>query len=143
MNYKFLILFLTLIAFSCGKQGNSEVDQDKIAGYWEIKTVQFQDGTEKNFDVNLVVDHIEVEGDKGFRIKMEPQLDGSFITNAVAEDFTLREENDSLHMFYKTPYAEWKETVLEANEETLKVINHEKRIFIYSRYENHPFDLDE
>ncbi len=37
-------------------------------------------------------------------------------------------------MYYKTSYAEWKETVLEASEKHLKVRNENKDVYLYKRY---------
>lgn len=99
------------------------------------------DGEKKEFNINLVVDYIEINGDKGTRTKVSPKFDGSFTTNGVAENFTLKIEEDSLRMYYKTPFDEWKETVIEAKDSTLTVKNRDNKIYIYSKFKK--FDFEE
>lgn len=137
MNLRIISLAIAFVTLSCGNnKQQSVIDKENLSGYWEINSVMLPDGTEKHFDTNLIVDYLEVVGDFGSRMKVSPQLDGSFQTNGVIEDFEIKFENDSLNMYYKTPYAKWKETVLEADGEVLKVINHEKNIYSYTRYSN-------
>lgn len=137
MNLRIIFLAIAFVTLSCGNnKQQSVIDKENLSGYWEINSVMLPDGTEKHFDTNLIVDYLEVVGDFGSRMKVSPQLDGSFQTNGVIEDFEIKFENDSLNMYYKTPYAKWKETVLEADGEVLKVINHEKNIYSYTRYSN-------
>lgn len=137
MNLRIIFLAIAFVTLSCGNnKQQSVIDKENLSGYWEINSVVLPDGTEKHFDTNLIVDYLEVVGDFGSRMKVSPQLDGSFQTNGVIEDFEIKFENDSLNMYYKTPYAKWKETVLEADGEVLKVINHEKNIYSYTRYSN-------
>ena len=49
-------------------------------------------------------------------------------------------ENDSLNIYYSTPYANWKETVLEATPEHLRVVNKNNTVYLYKRYT--PIKLD-
>lgn len=133
---KNILIFLFLLLFySCGKK-YPEIDSDKLSGYWEIQKVHFPDGNEKDFDVNLTVDHIELKGETGSRVKVNPNLDGTFTTNGVAEEFVLKFENDSLRMHYKTAFDEWTETVLEADDEMLKVKNENQVIYSYKKFQN-------
>ena len=90
--------------------------------------------------MNLILDYIEVNGDKGIRTKVNPKLDGSFENNGMADEFSLRIEEDSLRMYYKTPFDEWNETVLEATETVLKVKNKDNKIYTYSKFEKFDFD---
>ena len=49
-------------------------------------------------------------------------------------------ENDSLNIYYSTSFANWKETVLEATIENLRVVNQNKTVYLYKRYT--PIKLD-
>lgn len=98
-------------------------------------------GKKKDFSVNTVIDYIEVKGDSGIRTKVSPKFDGTFTTNGVSENFTLKVEDDSLRMFYKTPFDEWKETVIEAKDSTLVVINKDNKIYTYTKFQKFNFDL--
>ena len=66
---------------------------------------------------------------------MKPNFDGSFSTSNDAEALKIVIENDSLNIYYKTPYSEWKETVLDATEDKLLIQNKDKLIYLYKRYE--------
>ncbi len=138
MKISFYILSLFLVFTSCEKP-NPEIQKQNLNGYWEIKTVKMPDGEKKNFDANTVVDYIEVKGDSGMRTKVSPKFDGTFTTNGVSENFNLKIEEDSLRMYYKTPFDEWKETVIEAKDSTLIVKNRDNKIYTYSKFKK--FDL--
>jgi hypothetical protein len=139
MKYKIIFLLITLITISCEKP-NPEAQKQNLSGYWEIKTVKMPDGEKKKFDVNTVVDYIEMKGDSGARTKVSPKFDGTFTTNGISEDFTLKIEEDSLRMYYKTPFDEWKETVIEAKDSTLTVKNRDNKIYTYSKFKKFDFE---
>lgn len=138
MNLKLTVLLFLFVTISCSKP-NPEEQKEKLEGYWEIKNVEGI-GKTKDFTVNLILDYIEVNGDHGIRTKVNPKLDGSFENNGMADEFTLKIEEDSLRMYYKTPFDEWKETVLEATDEVLKVKNKDNKIYTYSKFEKFEFD---
>lgn len=133
MKFKIILLLLIVFFLSCEKP-NPETQKQNLSGYWEIKSVKMPDGEKKEFDINTVVDFIELNGDSGTRIKVSPKFDGTFITNGVAENFTLKIEEDSLRLYYKTPFDEWKETVIEAKDSTLSVKNRDNKIYTYSKF---------
>lgn len=139
MNIKFIILPLLLLAISCEKP-NPESQKQNLNGYWEIKTVEMPDGEKKEFNINTVVDYIEMKGDRGSRTKVSPKFDGTFSTNGISEDFTLKIEQDSLRMYYKTQFDEWKETVIEAKDSTLTVKNKDNKIYTYSKFKKFEFE---
>ncbi|WP_452223158.1 hypothetical protein [Lacinutrix chionoecetis] len=127
----FLLLFALLT--SCSK--NPETFIEHVDGYWEIESVTLANGAKKEYTVNLTVDFISVDDDlKGFRKKMSPKLDGTFEASNNAEALQLKIENDSLNLYYNTAYAKWKETVLFANTQQLKIINQNNDVYLYKRY---------
>jgi hypothetical protein len=135
---RIFVCFLLLNLISCGKQDPSN-QIDKLVGYWEIESVAMPDGEVKEFSISTIVDFIEVSENKGVRTKVSPQLDGSFINNGVAEKFDITIENDSLQLYYSTPFDRWKETVLIATDSILKVLNRDNKIYTYSKFKK--FDL--
>lgn len=137
MKIKITSLLVLFLIFSCAKP-NPEAQKSYLSGYWEIKNVEGL-GKSKDFNVNMIVDYITVKGDSGLRTKVSPKFDGSFENNGVAETFVLKIEEDSLRMYYKTPYDEWKETVLLATDSVLKVKNQDDKIFTYSKFEKFDF----
>lgn len=132
-NIRIILSFLGLLLIGCNAPNHSEF-KENLPGYWEIKEVAFPDGEKKEYDMNIIMDHIELNGEKGKRTKVSPGLDGSFTTNEMSEDFIIKIENDSLYMFYTTPFDEWKEVVLDAQEDLLKIKNRDNKIYTYKRF---------
>lgn len=135
----FSALFLIAVV-SCAKH-DPQAQKQNLSGYWQIETVEMPSGKKKGFNMNAIVDHIEVKGDSGVRTKVSPKLDGTFNTNGVSEKFTLKIEDDSLRMYYKTPFDEWKETVIQAKDSVFSVINRDNKIYEYKKF--HKFDFQE
>ena len=130
---KTLLSFVVLIMiFSCGRQDPS-LQKAKLGGYWGIESVTLPDGKKMDFSINAVVDFIEVSEEKGIRTKVAPQFDGSFMNNGTAEEFNLRIEEDSLRLYYKTPFDSWKETVLLVTDSVLKIINRDSKVYTYKK----------
>src|SRR5690554_5782069 len=138
MAYKSISAFLLVFVFSCAKPDPLEQKQ-YLGGYWEIKAVEMPSGTIRHFDMNMVVDYVELDGNSGKRTKVSPNLDGTFTTNGLSENFTLKIENDSLRMYYKTPFDEWTETVIEAKDSILTVINRDHKIYTYGKFQGFDF----
>ena len=131
---RFSLILLSLLLFnSCSS--NPETFIPHIEGYWEIESVTLADGTKRDYKVSTTVDYIAVNDSlKGFRKKMKPLFNGNFETSKDAEAFTLKLENDSLNIYYKTAYASWKETILSATKTHLKVANQNNHVYLYKRF---------
>ncbi|QAA83126.1 hypothetical protein EI546_16045 [Aequorivita sp. H23M31] len=140
MYLKIISAFLLLFVFSCAKPDPKDQMQN-LQGYWEIRSVEMPSGKNKHFDLSTIVDHIQLKGDSGIRTKVSPNLDGTFTTNGDSENFVLKIEDDSLRMYYKTPYDEWKETVIKAEDSTFTVKNRDNKIYKYVKFKK--FDLGE
>ncbi|WP_310993936.1 lipocalin family protein [Aequorivita marina] len=138
MKYKIIILLLSIFFVSCEKP-DPKAQKENLNGYWEIKTVTMPNGDKKNFDVNTLIDYIEVKGDSGTRTKVAPKFDGTFRTNGTSENFTLKIEDDSLRVYYKTPLDQWKETVIKAKDSTLVVKNRDDKIYTYTKFKKFDF----
>ncbi len=135
-----VIVFLSLfVLISCGRQDPS-LQIEKLNGYWEIKSVAMPNGDKRDFGISTTIDFIEVTGDRGVRKKVTPKLDGSFLVNNSAEKFTLKIEEDSLRMYYETPFDSWKETVMQVEDSLLKVKNRDQKIYSYKRFSTFNFN---
>ena len=122
-----------MILLSCNSDSSRE-KVDNLNGYWEIKKAELPEGITKEFKYSEIVDFIEVDSLKGFRKKVRPQIDGSFITTNDEEVLEVKLENDSINLYYTTPYANWKETVISSEENELVVINPRGIIYTYKRF---------
>ena len=135
-----VLLLFTVSIFSCSN--NPETFIPHLNGYWEIDEVTLHDGTKRKYRFNDTIDYIEVSDSlTGFRKKLKPNFSGTYQTSKSIETFSLKIENDSLNIYYTTPYANWKETVLSANETQLIIVNNtNKDVYIYKHYE--PLEID-
>ncbi|MFK7782408.1 hypothetical protein [Psychroserpens sp.] len=135
MNLKHLyILVIIVVCLGCSKDPKSFVPH--LNGYWEIKEVTLSDGTKKSYNYNDTIDYIEISDSLiGFRTKLKPNLTGTYETSTNKERIDIKIENDSLHLMYSTPYMNWKETVLNATKDQLLIINTNKDMYLYRRYE--------
>jgi len=107
-----------------------------LEGYWEIKEVTLPDGTKKIYNYNDTVDYITISDSlTGFRTKLKPNLIGGYQTSKDAEALQLKIENDSLNVYYSTPFSNWKETILSASEHELLAINAAKVRYLYKRFQ--------
>ena len=137
---KAVLLLVLIVVLSCSK--NPEMFIPHISGYWEIDEVTLSDGTKRDYTYNDTIDYLEVSDTlTGFRKKLKPNLMGNYETSKSVETFSIKIENDSLNIYYSTPYDNWKETVLNDNEDQLLIINNtNKDMYLYKRYQ--PIDLN-
>ena len=127
-------LLLSILLLSCNSHTTENYD-NYLNGYWEIKEVTTGDGVTKSYNYNPTIDFIEIGDSTGIRKKLQPRLDGTFITSKDQEFFTIKHKNDSLILYYQTSLDEWQENILHINENELIVKNENGNIYKYRRYE--------
>ncbi len=130
---KKIIAIVFLFILSACHQKITTQDISKLNGYWEIEKVILSDGTKKEYTYNESFDYIQIKGNKGFRKKVMPQLDGRFLVNNQSEKIEITIENDIAYINYKTPYAKWKEEIESLSNEKLVVINASKAEYHYKK----------
>lgn len=132
------ILFGTLL-LNCTPSPTEQLEH--LSGYWEIDEVIMEDGTKRSYTYNPTVDYIQInDGNTGFRKKLSPKFDGSFITSKDKEALTIRISNDSLYLDYSTKFDSWTEVVLQLDKTKLITKNPKKVTYLYKRYT--PIELD-
>ena len=128
-----------LLIFTCSENPESYIQH--IEGYWEIKEVTLPDGNKKEYKFNETIDYISINDSLyGFRKKLKPGINDTYFTSSDAEALVVKIENDSLNIYYSTPFDNWKETILEATPKNLRVMNKNKVVYLYKRYT--PIKLD-
>lgn len=133
----FYIFFIACFGISCNLT-TSEEKIENLNGYWEIKSAERPEGTTKEYKISPVVDFIKIENKKGFRKKVKPKLSGGFIASEDKESLTIRIENDSINLYYTTPFDSWKETLVSSEENEIKILNPHGIIYTYKRFT--PYD---
>jgi len=135
MKNTFKILFLSFLFVACQQKIKPE-DISKINGYWEIEKVVFDQGKDKEYGINESYDYFQIDkNNKGFRKKVMPQLDGTFIVNDSQEDVKIRFQEDKVFFDYVTPYAKWSEELITISDKKLVFKNAEKKEYHYKKAE--------
>ena len=132
-------IFTIILMLSC----NSKIDASKLPllnGYWEIEQVVFPDGSTKSYTVNASIDFIELNGQEGFRKKMQPQFDGTFKTSNDAEQFTITTSKNRMIIQYSNSENSWEETLIELTDDRFEVMSESGVAYHYKRYQ--PLELN-
>ena len=132
----FYFLLNALILITCFSCSNSPEDMiPHVSGYWEIEKVILEDGRQRDYGINLTIDYISINDSlQGFRKKLQPNLVGGFVSSKDSENLSIETKNGQVFIHYKTLYNTWKEQVLLANENQLKLVNDSKTTYIYKRF---------
>ena len=126
-------LFIALIVSSCAEQ--KPKDQfTHLEGYWEISRVEINPDSVREYKYNETIDFIDLDGATGTKSKVKPQLDGTYQVTGVTEDIEMVMDDKELYIKYTTPYDTFRERVVHAEENDLKLENEEGVIYFYKRY---------
>jgi hypothetical protein len=126
-------LIISFLFISC-QQKIKPADIANINGYWEIEKVDFDQGEDKQYGMNESYDYFEIaKNNTGFRKKVMPQLDGTFIVNDTYENVKIRFTDDQVFIDYATPYAKWTEEISAISKDKLVLKNQEKREYHYKK----------
>lgn len=132
------IFLLGILLVSC-KQTITDKDVVKINGYWEIQKVELPEGDKKEYKVNETIDFFQIKDNKGFRQKVMPQLDGTYLTNDIKETISISNKDDNYYINYSTNYGKWKEEIIEMKDSILVLKNEANLEYHYKRQV--PFSL--
>ena len=109
-NFAFTILALVFF-ISCQEKQPETFDLKLLNGYWEIEQVTLADGSKKEYKMNETIDFFEIKNDSGFRKKVAPQFDGTYLVNDSDEKLKIEKKEDGTYISYKTAYASWTEKI--------------------------------
>ena len=108
---------------------------NNLNGYWQIEKVEIERDSVIEYGLSPYIDYIEVKDSVGFRRKLKPKIDGGFVKAPnEPEKISAKIEGNKLMLYYSTPFDEWKEEVLEANEDELVILNRDDKKYYYQRY---------
>jgi hypothetical protein len=132
MKKTIIILLCTIALLGC-QQKIKPSDISKLNGYWEIQKVVSYGAKDKNYSYNESFDYFEIKQNKGFRKKVAPQLDGSFLVNDAFENVAIVFKDDKTYLNYSTSYAKWSEELKALTDDEMVVINSEKKEYHYKK----------
>lgn len=127
------VLIITLLFFiSCNDTVTND-DVTHLKGYWEIKKAVMPDGSVKEYTINSTIDYFKISGTKGYRKKVVPQYDGTYLVNDTFENITIVENDDKMYLNYKTKFSEWNEQIITVDENQLVVKNEQDIEYHYAK----------
>lgn len=132
---KKVILFIAsaLMFWSCSQ--DPVVFIDHLEGYWEIEKVEQNNAVLKEFTISTMVDYFVLTTDStGFRKKVSPKLDGSYIVTQHDSPFTLKIEDHKLNIYYTVDDVSFTETIKFASDEVLIITNDQGFVYTYKPF---------
>jgi hypothetical protein len=133
MKKYFLSIFVTVLLASCQDKKAETFDVNLLNGYWEIEQVTMADGSKKEYKMNETIDFFEVKSDSGFRKKVTPQFDGTYLVNDSDEKFKIEKSAEGMFISYKTAYATWKEEIITLSNDKLILENKQNIQYQYKK----------
>ena len=129
-----LVFGSVLLLISCSG-GPSVGDLQFLEGYWEIRRVEFPDGTEKQYTASATIEYFSWDGRAGFRKKMQPTLKGTFLTSDDALPMEVVWRDERLFLSFRGEGVPWEEEVLKLQQDLLITRHANGLCYEYSRYE--------
>ncbi|MGI9547246.1 MAG: lipocalin family protein [Flavobacteriaceae bacterium] len=131
---KFSFFLIMLIMASCADSLTLE-DLKHLNGYWEIEKVILADGNIKNYEISTIIDYFEYKDLKGFRKKVQPNLNGSYTTSDDAVFFEILAENKKFIIHYHNDINQWEEEIKHISSQEMIIVNLEGVYYYYKRFE--------
>lgn len=128
-------VFIVLICLGCSNSV-SKKELSKINGYWEIEKVILSDGTQKEYQLNAMVDYFMLQDTLGFRKKVQPLFDGTFDTSDDAQSFVIQHIDNKFALRYTNDLSEWTERIEVLNEASLILSNEAGVLYHYKKFES-------
>lgn len=130
---KKIVGFLVLVLLMSCKQTITESDLNNLNGYWEIEKVILPNGEKKEYKVNETIDFFKITKSNGFRKKVMPQIDGTYLTNNIQETVKVDLIDGTASIHYSTSYAQWNEEIIELSKDKLVIKNQQDLEYHYKR----------
>lgn len=126
-------ILLSFCIISCTKPAQN-IEINKLEGYWKIDKVIFSSGEEKQYLDSSSIDYIKlIDSLSGYKVKLEQQIDNSFQSNNIKENFNINKNGNTFYINYKTELSSWKEEIKELNDSVFVVKNSENITYFYKQ----------
>jgi hypothetical protein len=110
-----------------------------LQGYWEIRSVEFTDGVEKAYAANTTIEYFHYDGTRGYRKKVQPTLEGRYLTSDDALPMEIIWRDDALFLEFSGGDSRWEEEVLVLD--TLNLTTRHSNGILYSYGRHEPFSI--
>jgi len=130
MKHSISVIISLIILIGCAP--NPEQNIEQLNGYWQITQVEKNNKLVKEYTISAAVDYFKIEGDlSGFKKKVMPTFQGTYIVTQHHTPFSLKLENDSLNIYYINDVATIKETILKISKTELIIADANGFIYTY------------
>ena len=126
---------LLLLAITSCTTSTSETLQS-INGYWNIDTVELEDGSDREFPFSNHMDHFAINETSGVKNRVSPTYDGKFINYGSPVPFKWADRDGKLFLMFNDGESKYEQEVVEANAETMTLLHENGTTYIYKRYSN-------
>ena len=92
------------------------------------------DGSVKEYSLSPTVEYFKLKETKGYRKKLQPQLDGTYLTSDDAIGFRVRLFNDRHFLYYSIDEDSWTEEIRLLNSEKLVLVSADEIAYHYVRF---------
>lgn len=130
---RFVVFFLSLILLLSCDKADSIQDIEKLNGYWEIEKVEKDGEVIKSYTLNETIDYFMVKDLFGFRKKVKPQLDGTYLTNDVGQTFRIDTKENVTSIHYDTVWNRNEEVIWKLQDSIL-ILKDKNTKFYFKRY---------
>ncbi len=130
---RFVIFFFSFIVFTACDKADNIQNLEKLNGYWEIEKVEKDGDLIKSYTLNETIDYFYVKDSVGFRKKVKPQLNGTFLTNEVEQTFKIYTKENTTSIHYDTIWNRNNEIIWQLQDSIL-ILKDQKTKFYFKRY---------
>lgn len=126
-------ILLWIVGISC----NIQTPQEKIEnlnGYWMISKVETSEGKIKEYSFSSTIDYFEIKNNQGFRKKVQPKFDGTYVVGNDVENIVVKVENGRINLYYSTEMDQWKETLIASEKNEITFENEYGNKYTYQRF---------
>ncbi|MBS4041946.1 MAG: hypothetical protein KGZ81_15270 [Flavobacteriales bacterium] len=130
---RFVLLFFSFILLIACDKADQIQNLEKLNGYWEIEKVEKDGDLIKSYTLNETIDYFNVKDSVGFRKKVKPQLDGTFLTNDVEQTFKIYTKENTTSIHYDTIWNRNNEIIWQLQDSIL-ILKDQKTKFYFKRH---------
>lgn len=130
---RFVIFFFSFIVFTACDKADNIQNLEKLNGYWEIEKVEKDGDLIKSYTLNETIDYFYVKDSVGFRKKVKPQLEGTFLTNEVEQTFKIYTKENTTSIHYDTIWNRNNEIIWQLQDSIL-ILKDQKTKFYFKRH---------
>ncbi len=131
---KTIFILLLLAITSCTTSTNETLQS--INGYWNIDTVEMEDGSDREFPFSNHMDHFAISETSGVKNRVSPTYDGKFINYGSPVPFKWKDRDGKLFLMFNDGESKYEQEVVEANAETMTLLHENGTRYLYKRYSN-------